>query len=89
MDNLCGQMWPCYVLPIGWHWIMAILMPLLVLVIIGVPVANILHRSGRSRWWTIFAFIPFVNLIGLWVFACLGGAHEPREMRTMWHGFVG
>lgn len=69
MDGLCSQMWPCYVLPIEWHWIMAILMPLLVLIIIGVPIANILHRAGRSRWWAILAFIPFVNLIGLWVFA--------------------
>jgi hypothetical protein len=32
-------------------------------------VANILHRAGRSRWWTILAFVPLVNLIGLWVFA--------------------
>jgi hypothetical protein len=30
---------------------------------------NILHRAGRSRWWTILAFIPLLNLIGLWVFA--------------------
>ena len=25
--------------------------------------------AGRSRWWTILAFVPLVNLIGLWVFA--------------------
>jgi hypothetical protein len=30
---------------------------------------DILHRAGRSRWWTILAFVPLINLIGLWVFA--------------------
>jgi hypothetical protein len=46
-------------------------MPLLLIIIVAVPVANILHRAGRSRWWTILAFVPLVNLIGLWVFAAL------------------
>jgi hypothetical protein len=36
---------------------------------VGVPVAAILHHAGRSRWWTVIAFIPLLNLIGLWVFA--------------------
>jgi hypothetical protein len=49
--------------------VMAIVMPLLFIILVGVPVANILHRAGRSRWWIILAFVPFVNLIGLWVFA--------------------
>jgi len=44
-------------------------MPLLMIALMGVPVANILHRAGRSRSWTILAFIPLLNLIGLWVFA--------------------
>jgi hypothetical protein len=35
----------------------------------GVPVASILYRAGRSRWWTVIAFIPLINLIGLWIFA--------------------
>ena len=48
---------------------MAFVMPLLFIVHVGIPVSNILHRAGRSRWWTILAFLPFLNLIGLWVFA--------------------
>jgi hypothetical protein len=48
---------------------MAIVMPLLMIILVGVPVANILHRAGRSRWWTILVFIPLLNLIVLWVFA--------------------
>jgi hypothetical protein len=39
------------------------------IVLVDVPVASILHRAGRSRWWTLVAFIPVINLIGLWVFA--------------------
>jgi hypothetical protein len=50
-------------------WVMPLGMPLLLIIIVAVPVANILHRAGRSRWWTILAFVPLVNLIGLWVFA--------------------
>ena len=44
-------------------------MPLLAIILVGVPVANVLHRAGRSRWWTVLAFVPGLNLIALWVFA--------------------
>lgn len=44
--------------------------PLLIsLVLIGIPAAVILRKAGYSRWWVILAFIPPLNLIGLWVFA--------------------
>ena len=69
MQNFCEQFGPCSAIPPEWHWVMAIVMPLLFILLVGIPVANILHRAGRSRWWTILAFIPFLNLIGLWVFA--------------------
>jgi hypothetical protein len=69
MQRFCEEFGPCSVIPPEWAWIMAILMPLLMIILVGVPVANILHRAGRSRWWTILAFIPLLNLIGLWVFA--------------------
>jgi uncharacterized membrane protein YoaK (UPF0700 family) len=67
MMSVCGSF--CDLIPSNWHWVMDIVMPLLFIVIVGVPVANVLHRAGRSRWWTIVAFIPLLNLIGLWVFA--------------------
>jgi uncharacterized membrane protein YhaH (DUF805 family) len=38
-------------------------------VIIGIPVARILHRTGMSRWWSLLILVPVVNLIGFWVFA--------------------
>ena len=69
MENLCRQFWGCSVIPPEWHWLMAIVMPLVLVVLLGIPIASILHRAGHSRWWTIVAFVPFLNLIGLWVFA--------------------
>jgi hypothetical protein len=69
MENLCNQFWVCNAVPPEWHWYMPIVMPLLLIILLGVPIANILHRAGRSRWWTILAFVPLLNLIGLWLFA--------------------
>lgn len=69
MENLCTGWWPCSVFPAEWHWFMAIIMPVFMVILVGIPVASILHRAGRSRWWTILAFIPLLNLIALWVFA--------------------
>jgi hypothetical protein len=47
--------------------------PWLTLIIFGLslapPVARILGRLGYSKWWTIVYFIPFVNIIGLWILA--------------------
>ena len=68
MKNFCVQFGPCSAIPPEWHWVV-VAMPLLMIILVGVPVANILHRAGRSRWWTILIFIPLLNLIGLWVFA--------------------
>jgi hypothetical protein len=69
MEFFCDQFWFCNAIPPEWHWVMPLGMPLLLIIIVAVPVANILHRAGRSRWWTILAFVPLANLIGLWVFA--------------------
>src|ERR1700730_4946045 len=48
MMSICGSF--CDLIPSSWHWVMAIVMPLLFIVIVGVPVANVLYRAGRSRW---------------------------------------
>jgi hypothetical protein len=69
MPQMCQQFWPCSAVPQEWLWLMPVVMPLLAIVLLGVPVASILHRAGHSRWWTVIAFIPLLNLIGLWVFA--------------------
>lgn len=49
-----------------WHWLIIFI---IYLVVIFIPIAKILRKSGYSRTWGILAFIPIVNLIALWVFA--------------------
>jgi predicted PurR-regulated permease PerM len=41
----------------------------IVLAIVLVPIAEILHKAGYSRIWVLVWFVPFVNLIFLWIFA--------------------
>ena len=47
-----------------WHLMILLVIPA---VLLGIPVARILERLGISRWWTILAFFPLLNLIGLWL----------------------
>jgi hypothetical protein len=58
MEFFCDQFWFCSAVPPEWHWVVPLGMPLLLIIIVAVPVANILHRAGRSRWWTIAAPMP-------------------------------
>jgi len=51
-----------------WHWLIVLIW----FVGIGVPIARILGRLGFSRWWVIIAFVPLLNLVGLWVLAYAG-----------------
>jgi len=56
------------------HWLVvfigiAFLYMIFLYVIIGIPVARILHRTGKSRWWSLLILVPIVNLIGFWIFA--------------------
>lgn len=46
------------------HW-------LVVLIIAGllIPIQRILRRAGYSGWWCLLFFVPFGNLVGLWVLA--------------------
>jgi hypothetical protein len=69
VENLCRQLGVCTVVPAEWHWLMAAVIPLLVISLVAIPVANVLRRTGRSRWWTVLGFVPGLNLIALWVFA--------------------
>ena len=45
-------------------------MSYLPIVLVWLPVVyftyKILHRMGFNPWWCLLAFIPVVNLIGLW-----------------------
>jgi hypothetical protein len=66
--------------------VLVLLYLLIYFLLVGLPVARILSRLGLSRWATIFAFIPVVNIAGLWALAYVEwparpstGANEGRE----------
>ena len=42
---------------------------LIVLLVVGIPVRQILLRTGFSQWWTLLVLVPLVNLVALWIFA--------------------
>ena len=47
------------------HW-------LIVLIVLGVfvyPLVRIIRRMGFSGWWAVLAFLPILNVIGLWFLA--------------------
>jgi hypothetical protein len=48
-----------------WHSIIFVIFAALVLY----PIGRILRRIGFSPVWSVLAFVPIVNLIGLWVLA--------------------
>jgi ATP-dependent protease ClpP protease subunit len=48
-----------------WHWLIV----LVVMVLPSLPALWVIKRSGNSRWQIIFAIIPLINFIWLWVFA--------------------
>lgn len=55
----------------GWsvtHWVMMVAL----LALIIYPVGLILRRLGYSPLWAALAFVPVVNLIGLWIVALDG-----------------
>ena len=48
-----------------WQWLFVIFL----IVVMSIPIARILTRLGYSKWWTIVYFIPFVNIVGIWILA--------------------
>jgi hypothetical protein len=48
------------------HWLLYLI---IFAVLFGFPVFKILQKAGFSGWWAILTFLPFINWIGLWVFA--------------------
>ena len=69
------------------HEFVLLFIYLILYLIVGIPVARILQRTGRTGWWSVLAVIPLANLIGLWVFAfsrwpALDGGPRP----TLWQG---
>ena len=48
-----------------WQWLFVIFL----IVVLSIPISRILTRIGYSKWWTIVYFIPFVNIVGIWILA--------------------
>ena len=47
------------------HWLIFVVMVAIVLY----PLGRILKRIGLSPFWSLLVFVPFINLISLWVLA--------------------
>lgn len=47
------------------HWLIL----LIYAAVIVVPTAQIVRKAGFSRWWSVLATVPLVNLVALWLFA--------------------
>jgi hypothetical protein len=47
------------------HWLAFILF----VAAIAYPIGVILKRLGHSPLWAALAFVPFVNIVGLWIVA--------------------
>ena len=54
------------------HWIFFIVM----LMVVIYPIGRILRRLGFSPAWSLVAFVPFFNLIALWVLAAIDWPDE-------------
>ncbi len=46
-----------------------LVMMLILLSIVFIPFWRIVRRTGHSGWWSLLAFIPFANFVGLWLLA--------------------
>ncbi len=38
-------------------------------IVVGIPVMQVLKRTGFSRAWVLILFVPLVNLVFLWIYA--------------------
>ena len=48
-----------------WHWIIFVVGVILIVY----PIGRILSRIGFSPFWSILAFVPLFNIVGLWIVA--------------------
>ena len=58
-----------------WHWIIFAIVAALILY----PTGRILSRIGFSPFWSLIAFIPLINLVGLWVLALAAWPRHPAS----------
>ena len=56
--------------PLHWLFIIA------VIVAVVYPIGRILRRLGFSPLWSLVTFVPFVNLVALWILAAIDWPDE-------------
>jgi uncharacterized membrane protein YhaH (DUF805 family) len=56
---------------------------ILISVIVLIPAAHILHRTGHSRWWCLLMIVPLLNVIGLWVLAYVRWPAVDKKVQTV------
>ncbi|KWF26711.1 hypothetical protein WL88_10670 [Burkholderia diffusa] len=57
------------------HWFVFVIMAVVLLY----PIGRILMRIGLSPFWAVVAFVPLLNLIGLWLLAFIDWPAGPRR----------
>jgi len=51
----------------------------IVLIIYFVPLIQIIHKAGYSRWWVLIWLVPIANFVFLWIFAFSRWPLEDRK----------
>ena len=57
------------------HWLMFVV----IVALVAYPVGKILRRMGFSPVWAILAFLPLINLLGLWIVALSEWPRAPAD----------
>jgi hypothetical protein len=57
------------------HWLMFVA----IVALVAYPVGRILRRMGFSPLWAILAFLPLINLLGLWIVALSDWPRAPAD----------
>lgn len=66
---------------------LVLFLPLIIVSAIAlIPLQQIIHRTGYSRWWCLLLFVPIVNAVGFWVLAYI---RWPAIDRSVQKGAVG
>lgn len=61
-----------------WHWLIFAVFAALTLY----PIGRILRRIGFSPFWSLVAFVPVANLLGLWIVALVAWPRDSRGQQT-------
>jgi hypothetical protein len=61
------------------HIVLFVTIILLLVAIYFVPLTQIIHKAGYSRWWILIWLVPIANIVFLWIFAFSRWPLEDRK----------